>query len=159
VPTLQQAQQLQEFALEVFELSKNVWAAQSRAKARDGAELSETEFLALDLLVRAEHPLSVGEIQRQIGILPAQMSRVVRALESKSEAPLISCRINQEDKRKIDVELTPAGVAAHRAYRQAKLGSIEKILLSLDNADREEFMRILRIIHSTMHNAMSDRKL
>jgi DNA-binding MarR family transcriptional regulator len=150
---LQEAQQLQEFADEIFELSKDVWAAQTRSRSREQTELAESEFLALDVLAKAAERLTVGEIQRSIGVLPAQMSRVVRALESKSDEPLIRCTTNPDDKRKIDVELTPAGRKAHQAYRQLKLGSIQKMLQSLSAQDREEFMRILRQIRSSVHKS------
>jgi len=100
--------------------------------------------------------MTVGEIQKQIGVLPAQMSRIIRALESKSE-PLIECKINPGDKRKINVELTPIGAKAHQSYRQLKLGSIEKMLLELDDQDREEFMRILRKIRETTRNTLSKK--
>lgn len=150
MPTLQQAEQLQEFMEEMFELSKELWAAQSRLRGRAQAELTETEFLALDILNKAEHTLNVGDIQRQVGVLPAQMSRIIRSLETKGDQPLISCRINPEDKRKVDVEITTAGRQAHRSYRQMKLGSIERLLLTLSEDDRQEFMRILRLIRTAM---------
>ena len=156
MPAYQQAQHLQEFVDEVFEISKGVWAAQSKAKGRDQAEISETEFLALDLLVK-EQPQNVGDLQRKIGVLPAQMSRVIRSLESKGEKALIKCAINPEDKRKIDVELTDAGRAAHGAYRRTKLGSIQKMLECLSEADRNEFMRILRLITSSYRNMSQDK--
>ncbi len=143
--TFNQAQQLKEFAEEILDLSKEVWAAQSRSRGREGAELSETEFLALDLLAKSQ-PLSVGDIQRNIGVLPAQMSRVIRSLESKGDEPLIVCRINSQDKRKVDVELSPAGETAYQAYRKSKLGSLEQMLRALSDHDRDEFMRILRLI-------------
>ncbi len=151
MPTLQQAQQLREFAEEIFELSKDVWAAQTRAKGRSQTEISETEFLALDILAKSESPLSVGDIQRQIGVLPAQMSRIIRSLENKTDQPLIVCKINPADKRKVNVELSPAGRQAYQAYRQMKLGSTEKVLLALSDEDRAEFMRILRLIRDAMH--------
>lgn len=150
---LQEAQQLQEFANEIFELSKDVWAVQTRSRPRGQTEISETEFLALDVLAKATEKLTVGEIQRSIGIQPAQMSRVVRSLENKSEQPLIACKINPEDKRKVDVELTAAGRKAHHAYRQLKLGSIQKMLHALSGQDREAFMRILRQIRNNVHKA------
>lgn len=154
MPILQQAQQLKEFTEEIFEISKDIWAAQSRSRGRGQAEITETEFLALDILVKAEQTLSIGDIQRQIGVLPAQMSRIIRSLESKPEHPLISCRINPEDKRKIDVELTAAGRQAHQTYRHVKLGSIEKMLLSLSESDRNELMRILRLIRQIPPNTL-----
>lgn len=142
----QPPRQVQEFAEEVFDMSKMIWAVQSRSKARHQTEITETEFLALDILHKARHTLTVGDIQRQIGVLPAQMSRIIRALEGKSDGPLINCRINPADKRKIDVELTPAGHAAHEAYRHIKLGTIERILGGLTENDRLEFIRLLRLI-------------
>ena len=157
MPTSNQAQQLKDFVDEIFELSKAIWAAQSRSKGKDSQqEISETEFLTLDLLTRSQ-PLTVGEIQRSIGVLPAQMSRVIRALESKGDEPLIACKINLQDKRKIDVELTPSGEKAHQAYRQMKLGSIEKMLLGLSEHDRGEFMRILRLIREQMRKALASQ--
>lgn len=159
MPELQQAQQLQEFADEVFELSKRTWAAQTQAKAKGHPEISETEFLALDILARADRSLNVGEIQREIGVLPAQMSRILRSLERKGGKPLIECRLNPEDRRKIDVVLTPNGRDAHQAYRQLKLGSIQRMLSSLEENDRIELMRILRIIREAMFKARSDNNL
>lgn len=155
MPNLQQAQQLQEFVEEVFEMSKNIWASQTREKHRHQSDITETEFLTLDLLAKRQ-PQTVGDLQRQIGVLPAQMSRVIRSLESKTEGPLISCRINPQDKRKVDVEMTPAGAQAHRAYRQVKLGTIQKLLLSLSDRDRQEFMRILRLIRDSARKNIDD---
>lgn len=131
---------------EIFDLSKAIWAVQSRANAKDQSEISETEFLALDFVIKADEPHTVGDIQRHIGVLPAQMSRVIRSLETKGENGLIKCSINAEDKRKIDVEATPAGLEAHASYREMKLGSIRKMLEILSAEDREEFVRILRKI-------------
>lgn len=159
MPNLQQAQQLQEFTNEVFELSKVTWAAQSRSRNKSPHELTETEFLALDFLAKAGRLLTVGEIQREIGVLPAQMSRIIRSLESKGEKPLVTCRINPEDKRKIDVEMSSAGVEAHLAYRQVKLGSIQHMLEGLNEKDRNELMRLLRIIRDNIHKTFTDSNL
>lgn len=159
MPTFQQAQQVQEFTNEIFELSKVTWAAQSRSRGKSPHELTETEFLALDILAKAGRSLTVGEIQREIGVLPAQMSRIIRSLESKGEKPLVNCRINPEDKRKIDVEMSPAGVEAHQAYRQVKLGSIQHMLEGLDEEDRNELMRLLRIVRDNIHKALKDSDL
>lgn len=157
MPDLTQAQQLQEFADEIFEVSKTSWAIQSRAKTKGHVEITETEFLALDGLVRASRSLHVGEIQRELGILPAQMSRVIRSLEHKGEKPLVKCQINPEDKRKIDVELTAVGRETHRAYRQWKLGTIHEMLLTLSEQDRSELVRILRLIRAGASKALHDK--
>jgi len=150
---LQQAEQLKQFMEEIFEVSKDFWAAQSKTKSKNEADITETEFLALDMLSKSDHPLTVGDIQKRIGVLPAQMSRVIRSLESKGGHPLIACRINPVDKRKVDVEITPAGRKNHQDYRQMKLGTIEKTLRCLSEQDRGEFMRILRQIRENVRKA------
>lgn len=159
MPTLQQAQELKDFVEEIFSLSQDFWMAQSRARGRHETEISETEFLTLDLLIRSPDTLTVGDIQRQIGVLPAQMSRVIRSLENKGDHTLIACKINQSDKRKIDVELTEAGRDAHEQYRRVKLGSIERMLLDLTPEDRTEFMRIMRKIRDSMRKATAGQGL
>ena len=68
MPTLQLAQQLKQFAEEILEISKGFWIAQSRTRGKEPLEITETEFLALDIL-RQSQPLTVGDIQRQIGVL------------------------------------------------------------------------------------------
>jgi len=157
MPEYQQAEQLQAFADEVFDLSKESWLAQGRRKGKMHPEITETEFLALDILAKAAQAKTVGEIQREIGVLPAQMSRVIRSLESKGVKPLVQCRINAQDKRRIDVELTPAGREAHRSYREIKLGTIQKSLETLSERDRSEFMRILRLIRENNRNIFSQK--
>lgn len=149
MPTLQQAQELKEFVEEIFSISRDFWTAHARSRGRHETEITETEFLTLDLLMQSTGTLTVGDIQRHIGVLPAQMSRVIRSLENKGDQALIACKINQADKRKIDVELTDAGRKAHAEYRRIKLGSMEKMLLSLSEQDRKELMRLLRIIRDS----------
>ena len=149
MPEYHQAEQLQAFTDEVFDLSKESWIAQSRGKTKKHPDLTETEFLTLDVLARAARSYTVGEIQREIGVLPAQMSRIIRSLEKKGGKSLVQCRINPVDKRKIDVELSPAGREAHRLYREIKLGSIQKFLEALSDRDRNEFMRLLRLIRES----------
>ncbi len=158
MPTLRLAQQLKQFAEEVLEVSKDFWVAQSQSKGKKQPEITETEFLALDILTRSGQ-LTVGDIQRQIGVLPAQMSRIVRSLEHKGDAPLIRCTINPQDKRKIDVELTEAGRQMHQTYREIKLGNIEKMLASMNEHDRNELMRILRVIRENFRKPLTDKGL
>ncbi len=131
-------------AEEVFALSKLVSTARSR-QAPGPDDLPESEFIALDILSK-EQPLTIGEIQRRIGVVPAQMSRIVRALEHHEGGAYIECRINVTDRRRVDVTLTEAGKKAHEAYRESRLNSMHHILSGLEPNDRIQFIRILRII-------------
>ncbi len=137
---------LDQMAMEIFELYRLIATARSRQPAGPD-DLSETEFLTLDILSK-DQPLTIGEIQKQIGVLPAQMSRVIRGLEEQQGRGYVECQINAQDRRRINVSLTSAGASAHQAYRSARLGSMYEILRVLEPHDRVEFMRMLRQIQT-----------
>lgn len=142
---------LSTMALEIFELYLLIAMARSR-RPTGPDDLSETEFLTLDLLSKGQ-PLTIGDVQKRIGVVPAQMSRIVRALEEQGGRGYVECRINPQDRRRVDISLTPVGTTAHEKYRATRLGSMHEILDILAPPDREHFMRILRQIR----NAFAER--
>ena len=108
--------ELDRMAEEIFDLIKVASVARARSRTGSPEELTEAEFLALDALMQ-RGPLSVGDIQKRIGVLPAQMSRIIRSLESKGGDAFVTCGINPKDRRKIDVTIAPEGVnAANHAF-------------------------------------------
>jgi DNA-binding MarR family transcriptional regulator len=135
---------LDQMAEEIFSLTVMSW--RQRLATRHEAELSESQFLTLDTLVNAPGPITVGEIQRSISVLPAQMSRIIRSLESGFDKPLIKCELNQTDKRKIDVHLTPEGRQLYTDFRAVRLNKTVDTLQHLPEDDRRDFVRICRQI-------------
>ena len=134
-------------AEEIFALTVLAWRERLASRQRsEVTDLSESQFLTLDTLVRAPSILTVGEIQRTIGVLPAQMSRIIRSLESNFDKPLIKCELNPHDKRKIDVTLTTEGRKTYEEFRDARLSKTVQILTGLPERDRLEFVRICREI-------------
>ena len=131
---------LEELAHHLFDVVTRFCLAVPRGRRRAG-ELKEIEFLTLSILHQREK-LIVGDIQRQLGVLPAQMSRIIRSLEAR-ERPLIACRINPQDKRKIDVALTPAGLSAFQEYQASRVRTIAMLLGRLEPEDREDLQRLL----------------
>src|SRR5690348_18320196 len=138
---------LEELAQALFDTVTQFCLSVPRARRRNG-DLKEVEFLTLSLLHHHE-TLIVGDIQRQLGVLPAQMSRIIRSLETR-ERPLISCRINPHDKRKIDVALTPEGLAAFQEYQSARIGSICTLLSKLAEEDFDDLQRLLAKLHDVV---------
>jgi DNA-binding MarR family transcriptional regulator len=130
----------EELAQHLFDVLTRFCLAVPRGRRRSG-ELKEIEFLTLSLLHQHQRMI-VGDIQRHLGILPAQMSRIIRALESRNK-PLISCRINAEDKRKIDVILTNEGMEAFKEYQSLRVQTIAGILDKLEPEEREELDRLV----------------
>jgi DNA-binding MarR family transcriptional regulator len=143
-------------ALEVFDTITQFCLAAPRVRRRPGA-LKEIEYLALSLLRRHE-PRIVGDLQRQLGILPAQMSRIIRSLEAR-DRPLIACRINSADKRKIDVALTEAGARACGDYQGERVAGIAEILRRLSPEDLDllaQLLERLREVNDQAHSSIDE---
>jgi DNA-binding MarR family transcriptional regulator len=70
------------------------------------------------------------------------MSRIIRALEDR-ERPLIACRINPEDKRKIDVEATPAGRKAFADYQKMRTPVLVDVLNKLNDDEQEDLQHLI----------------
>ncbi len=98
-----------------------VYALQNKKIAEN--DLGDAHRSVLELL-EANGTMIVGDMAKILSLLPAQMSRVIRALEEHTSHKLINCTINPRDKRKIDVEITSAG---------------EKVLESLRKKEVERF--------------------
>lgn len=135
---------LDQMAEEIFALTVMGW--RERLSKQHADELSESQYLTIETLVHAPGTLTVGEIQRAIGVLPAQMSRIIRSLESGFDKPLIKCELNQHDKRKIDVHLLPEGRKNYDEFRQTRLSKTVQVLKGLKDSDRQEFVRICGLI-------------
>jgi DNA-binding MarR family transcriptional regulator len=131
---------LEELAQNLFDVVTQFCLAVPRGRRRAG-DLKEVEFLTLSILQHHEM-LIVGDIQRILGVLPAQMSRIIRSLENRPQ-PLINCRINPQDKRKIDVVLTPEGVTAFHEYQNIRVQTISGLLAKLGDEDRDDLQRLL----------------
>ena len=129
-----------DLAHDLFEVVTQICLSTLRGRRRSG-DLKEVEFLTLTIL-QANGTMIVGDIQRLLGVLPAQMSRVIRSLEHRAE-PLIQCSINARDKRKIDVLLTRHGEKTLLDYQSARVGRLVDKLHHLTEEDLEELVRIL----------------
>jgi DNA-binding MarR family transcriptional regulator len=138
---------LEDVAYELFQLVTQICLSTLRGRRR-GGELKEVEFLTLSLL-QTNNTMIVGEIQKLLGILPAQMSRVIRSLENRDRA-LIHCRINPRDKRKIDVCLTAQGEKLLVEYQSRRVDRIVERLHDLSDDDQEELIRALTKLHGLL---------
>ena len=138
-------QRVDELAQDLFEVVTRVSLSAHRGRRR-GVDLKEVEFLTLTIL-QGRGTMIVGDIQRLLGVLPAQMSRIIRALENRDQ-PLITCSINARDKRKIDVGLTPFGEQALCDYQGARIRRIAECLRDLPEDDQDELSRLLTKLHT-----------
>jgi DNA-binding MarR family transcriptional regulator len=144
---------LDDVAQSLFAAITQFCLSMPRARRRSG-ELKEVEYLTLALL-HQNQSMIVGEIQRLLGVLPAQMSRIIRSLEDR-ERPMIACRINPSDKRKIDVCLTPAGDKALQDYRMPRIRGIADLLARLSEDDLEELNRLIEKLNAAVDHGRAD---
>ena len=143
---------LERLAQEVFDVVRQLTLSAPRGRRRPG-DLKEGEFLTLSMLGE-RGTMIVGTIQRELGVLPAQMSRIIRSLESREQA-LVTCRINPLDKRKVDVSLTDAGARTLGEYRRHRVARILDILRDLDLDDRDHFGNVMDRVREIMrHKAL-----
>lgn len=131
---------IEDLAHRLIEIVAQLGLAVPRGRRRHG-DLKEVEFLTLSILHQRD-TLIVGDIQRQLGVLPAQMSRIIRSLEDRDQ-PLIACRINPQDKRKIDVALTAAGAKAFQQHETSRIGAVATLLGRLPEDDLDDLQRLL----------------
>jgi DNA-binding MarR family transcriptional regulator len=141
---------LEEMAQSLFALITQFCLAVPRGRRRSG-DLKEVEFLTLAILHQHETRI-VGDIQRLLGVLPAQMSRIIRSLEAR-ERPLIACRINPHDKRKIDVCLTPAGEQAYLDYRAQHIQALTDLLRNLSEDEQDDLVHLLDKLHGALERS------
>jgi len=139
-----------DLAQDLFEVVTQICLSTLRGRRRAG-ELKEVEFLTLSIL-QANGTMIVGDIQRLLGVLPAQMSRVIRSLENRDH-PLIQCSINSRDKRKIDVLLSRHGEQALLEYQCVRVGRLVDKLQHLSEDDLEELLGVLNKVRLLLDHA------
>jgi DNA-binding MarR family transcriptional regulator len=144
---------LEEVAQSLFGLITQFCLAGPRGRRRSHG-LKEVEFLTLAILHQHETRI-VGDLQRLLGVLPAQMSRIIRSLESR-ERPLIACRINPHDKRKIDVCLTEAGAQAFLEYQAEHVQALRDLIRHLSDDEREDLVRLLDRMHGVLEQRLDN---
>jgi DNA-binding MarR family transcriptional regulator len=142
-----QGQRLEEVAQQFLDVMTQFCLTRSRDRRQTG-NLKEVEFLTLAILQQRD-TMIVGDIQRLLGVLPAQMSRIIRSLESRAR-PFIACRINPQDKRKIDVRLTQAGEQALLDYQGQHLRGLMDLLRDLPEEDQDDLARLLDKLHDRL---------
>jgi DNA-binding MarR family transcriptional regulator len=147
-PAAPRAKRLEEIAQDLYEVITQLCLGAPRRR-RTG-DLKEIEYLSLALL-QGHRTMIVGDMQRLLGVLPAQMSRVIRSLEAR-QWPLIECRINAQDKRKIDVVLTEAGEKALQEYQEVRVRRIADMLLHLSEEDQESLVHLLDKLRNSLAN-------
>lgn len=145
---------LDEIARELFDILTHLGLTAPPLRRRPG-DLKEIEFHSLSILQR-RGTMIVGDIQRLLGVLPAQMSRIIRSLEDR-ERPLIACHINPRDKRKVNVQLTPVGEKSLQDYQAARISRIAAVLRDMPEDVHDDLNHLMEKLRVRLERPASSR--
>ncbi|MCL2503031.1 MAG: MarR family winged helix-turn-helix transcriptional regulator [Coriobacteriia bacterium] len=111
---------------------------------RTGFEKGIAEFLHGEAAALHHIAFCSGEalpsgIRRKLGVSSARTAQVLNNAESKG---WITRQIDQRDRRRVLIELTPKGRAIAEKHRREVVGLAAKMLSVLEEHDAREYVRI-----------------
>lgn len=114
--------------------------------------LSEGKFVLLFLLHQLPNGLSPHELADRAGVTRATVTGLLDGLERDG---FLARRQSKEDRRKVQVELSPKGKDAARALFETHTRWIASLFAGLDENDRETLSALL---HRAWRNTDAGRK-
>lgn len=119
-------------------------------KVRPHHQLNEAmhgEAFVIQYLSRRNSSVLPSEISQTMGISTARIAATLNSLEKKG---LITRQIDLSDRRRILVDITPAGKELAKERHEEILERMTKLLASLGEDDAKEFVRITRKLVKNM---------
>jgi DNA-binding MarR family transcriptional regulator len=104
--------------------------------------ISPSHLRALGVLQR-HGPVRAGELADHLRIAPRSATEVVDAL---AERGLVERRPDPTDRRARQIAVTDAGIELTGAVGAARAAEADRVFATLDDADRAELGRILRLL-------------
>ena len=105
-------------------------------------EVTPSQLRALGTLMR-HGPVRPGTLAGHLGIAPRSATEVVDALEERG---LVRRGTDPDDRRATLVVVTDAGRDLAAAVRSARASEADRLFAGLDDADRAELERLLRLL-------------
>lgn len=105
-----------------------------------GVGLSMSKFDALERLMRAEVPLTLGDLAGRLHCVRSNVTQLVDRLEAEGLVRRGSC---PNDRRAIRAMVTPLGAERHAAGAQAIRVVQEQISVRINAADRKRLLSLL----------------
>ena len=111
-------------------------------RSLDPWDVTPGQARALGVLLRGG-PLRLSELAERLRIVPRSATEVVDALQAGG---LVERRPDPHDRRAVLVALTERGEEVGTAVRSARAAEAEQFFGALDEPDRVELARILRVL-------------
>lgn len=121
-------------------------AIRREMKRRRPVEMSMQQFRVLRIVER--HPdISLSVLAEHMGLTNASASKLVESLVKQE---LVTREDSPEDRRRVVLNLTPAGRGALEEARSAALGRLAEILGELDAGDRTAVIRAMEVLRHSL---------
>jgi len=121
------------------ELLRNMNTLRKCMPQKQISESLRGETFALQYIAEREGYVIPSEISNEMGISSARIAAALNSLENKG---FVTRQIDPSDRRRILVQLTPAGREQARKHRQLMLSAMANMLAYLGEGDAEEYIRI-----------------
>lgn len=102
--------------------------------------LSLSKFDAMEQLIRADEPLTLGDLAGRLRCVRSNVTQLVDRLEAEGLVRRGTCT---EDRRAIRAKVTPVGLERHRAGVAAIRVVQQELAERLGPTDRAELVRLL----------------
>ena len=143
---------------EIQDLSQQILETVPLVMRTVSAQLRRSNHIAMTAHFRAlwilEHgPQSLSELaEKQFVSLPT-MSNSISILEERG---WIQRNRSTEDRRKVVIEISPAGLAVLQEVRSEMQSRVTAIIGALNGAEREQIVKGLNVLHQTFQNAIEN---
>lgn len=105
-------------------------------------ELTPPQFYVLKTLAERGGRCPIGQIARQHHLTNATMTGLVKRLEAM-QPPLVMRETSTEDRRSVQVVLTPAGTARFLAVQADLLQQVRQVFRLLSSEERKDLLHYL----------------
>lgn len=117
-----------------------MYQLRKRGAQKQLSESMHGEIFILNYISRHEGNVIPSEISNEVGISTARVAATLNSLESKG---WITRKIDVSDRRRILVEMTPAGKEQVEKHFQMIMTVTENMLRYLGEQDAKEYVRIM----------------
>jgi DNA-binding MarR family transcriptional regulator len=127
------------------QLRDAMWARMADELAVRGHELTFSQYVTLKKL--ADGTASVTDLARAAELNPGAMTRLLDRLEAKG---LLARVADPDDRRGINIHLTPAGLLIWRDINQCGMRVRERAMQGMSEADRAKLTQLLARVRDNL---------
>jgi DNA-binding MarR family transcriptional regulator len=122
-----------------------MWARMADELATLGHDLTFSQYVTLKKL--ADGTASVTDLARAAEVNPGAMTRLLDKLEAKG---LLARVADPDDRRGINIHLTPAGLLIWQDINQCGMRVRERAMHGMSEADREQLTQLLTRVRDNL---------